>query len=343
MNNGRFFQYRGGFLLVAGLVLFWLTHTFVSAVLIGGIFATVLFPLMPLLSKRFRMSESSAIGAALITFLFAVSFLIPIVVLILIGAEAALKTLQDLTVDKLMSILDLHGWAEKIGQLTPMSDGQIKALFDRTLQSTGGQVVNILQGVLTGLPGAVASTFVVLIAVFFFLVDGQKIVSFFRANSFLKAEETDRILHAMASLCRSVILASVAAGVIQSFLLALACLITGLGSPLTVGMATFIASFLPVIGSAPITIGLTIYAFATGSIFAGSVFLAFIVVVGLSDNIVRPYVLKGGGELHPLVGFVSAFGALDVLGFFGLFIGPVIAGFFFTILPMVAKSFPKKD
>ena len=64
-------------------------------------------------------------------------------------------------------------------------------------------------------------------------------------------------------------------------------------------------------------------------------------IIGLSDNVVRPYVLKGGSEMHPLIGFVSAFGALATIGFYGLFIGPVVAGFFFTLLPMVARTYSK--
>jgi predicted PurR-regulated permease PerM len=78
--------------------------------------------------------------------------------------------------------------------------------------------------------------------------------------------------------------------------------------------------------------------FASGSMFAGFVFLFFSAVVAVSDNIVRPYMLKGGGELHPLVGFVAAFGGLNAMGFYGLFIGPVLAGIFFTILPMVTRG-----
>jgi predicted PurR-regulated permease PerM len=64
-------------------------------------------------------------------------------------------------------------------------------------------------------------------------------------------------------------------------------------------------------------------------------------VVGISDNIVRPYVLKGGAELHPLIGFVAAFGALDAIGFYGLFIGPVVAGLFFNLLPMISRIYSR--
>ena len=43
---------------------------------------------------------------------------------------------------------------------------------------------------------------------------------------------------------------------------------------------------------------------------------------------------RGGGELHPLVAFVSAFAGLAALGFYGLFIGPVIVGLFFVLLSL---------
>jgi hypothetical protein len=30
-----------------------------------------------------------------------------------------------------------------------------------------------------------------------------------------------------------------------------------------------------------------------------------------------------------------------MIGFYGLFIGPVVVGLFFTLLPMVTRSYPK--
>jgi predicted PurR-regulated permease PerM len=82
-------------------------------------------------------------------------------------------------------------------------------------------------------------------------------------------------------------------------------------------------------------------AFIAGNNSAGIIWLLALPVVGFSDNIIRPYVLKGGAELHPLIGFVAAFGALDMIGFYGLFIGPIVAGLFFTLLPMVTRTYPR--
>jgi predicted PurR-regulated permease PerM len=90
-----------------------------------------------------------------------------------------------------------------------------------------------------------------------------------------------------------------------------------------------------------VTAFLTASAFLSGEITNGIVFAVFMFLIGISDNIVRPYVLRGGANLHPLIGFVAAFGALEAIGFYGLFIGPVVAGLFFQVLPLVTKSYPR--
>ncbi|MBK7893115.1 MAG: hypothetical protein IPJ84_20340 [Bdellovibrionales bacterium] len=36
-----------------------------------------------------------------------------------------------------------------------------------------------------------------------------------------------------------------------------------------------------------------------------------------------------------MVGFIAAFGALETIGFYGLFLGPVLAGAVFTLVELV--------
>ena len=49
------------------------------------------------------------------------------------------------------------------------------------------------------------------------------------------------------------------------------------------------------------------------------------VIIGVSDNIARPWVQSARGGLHPLLVLVSIFGGLQTLGPAGVFLGPVIA------------------
>jgi hypothetical protein len=47
--------------------------------------------------------------------------------------------------------------------------------------------------------------------------------------------------------------------------------------------------------------------------------------VGILDNVVRAYVLNSDTKLHPLLAFISVLGGLQVLGLWGVFIGPIVA------------------
>ena len=51
-----------------------------------------------------------------------------------------------------------------------------------------------------------------------------------------------------------------------------------------------------------------------------------------------PIVLKGGANLHPLIAIVALFGGLQVFGFAGVFIGPILAGMFFVFLDAYVQS-----
>jgi predicted PurR-regulated permease PerM len=60
--------------------------------------------------------------------------------------------------------------------------------------------------------------------------------------------------------------------------------------------------------------------------------LTFIIVAGLItgivDNLVRPLVLKGGSDMHPLISLVAILGGLEFFGLLGVLLGPVIVAMF---------------
>lgn len=349
-DNGKFHQYRGVLLLTLAAIVIWMNVTFLVPLLMGSIFAIVLYPLMerPWAGRLTKYGKATAI-----TFGFGMSFLLPIGTVIFLGAEAALakitelqESMRDIGVSPMkispsamIDVFGLRPLIEKIADISPVSEAQMKAMSVRGLTTAGEWLVKVLQNMLATIPGAMFSTLIILITIYFLLVDGKRTLAFVRENSFFGPRQTDRIFMAVNSLCYSVVVASIAAGFVQALLIVFACLITGTHGAILIGLVSFIASFLPVFGTAPITIFLTVQAFAHGEYVSGFIFMAAIFIVGISDNIVRPYVLKGGARLHPLVGFVAAFGALDTIGFYGVFIGPVLAGLLFVILPMVTRAY----
>jgi predicted PurR-regulated permease PerM len=59
------------------------------------------------------------------------------------------------------------------------------------------------------------------------------------------------------------------------------------------------------------------------------------VVVGTVDNVIRPLLIKGRVEMHTLLVFFAVFGGVNVFGFLGLIIGPVIVAVTATLLGLL--------
>jgi predicted PurR-regulated permease PerM len=62
-------------------------------------------------------------------------------------------------------------------------------------------------------------------------------------------------------------------------------------------------------------------------------------VVSLSDNVARPYLLKGGMELHGGLVFFALLGGLAVFGGVGLIVGPLILTFLVTAMKLYRREF----
>jgi predicted PurR-regulated permease PerM len=65
--------------------------------------------------------------------------------------------------------------------------------------------------------------------------------------------------------------------------------------------------------------------------------------VGLSDNIVKPYLIRGGVSIHGAVVFFALLGGLSAFGPVGLLLGPLIVALFLSVVRIVRSEYPKAD
>ena len=82
-----------------------------------------------------------------------------------------------------------------------------------------------------------------------------------------------------------------------------------------------------------------LYLIFTGSVWKGLFVLLWgAVVISMVDNIVRPWVVSGKVELHPVVLMFVILGGVQVFGFLGLFLGPVIVSVLAAIVHMLREE-----
>jgi predicted PurR-regulated permease PerM len=90
-------------------------------------------------------------------------------------------------------------------------------------------------------------------------------------------------------------------------------------------MAAAIFSLVPVVGSAAIWLPASIILIVSGHWIKGLILIGLGAgVIGMADNIVRPYVISGQANFHPLHIFFALLGGVQAFGILGLFVGPVI-------------------
>lgn len=61
-------------------------------------------------------------------------------------------------------------------------------------------------------------------------------------------------------------------------------------------------------------------------------------IVGLVDNVVKPYLIKGDVEMEGVVVFFSVIGGIAAFGMAGLLIGPLAVALFLALLRIYKRD-----
>lgn len=335
--------------IAVGLFVY-VVSPFLVPVAMGGIFAVLMFPWQEALVRR---KLPSWMAATLLTVGVTFLVLIPSGLMFYAGAKTGLQTLGKMEivrtsgeiqvsragfVEELIESERVQKLVEIVNRWVPVDVHEIVASAQEVIQTAVLRVANGLGTIVGQIPSFSINLTVLALAFFFFLLDGRSVVEFIKRNSMFAKARTQSILHSVAILCRSVILASVVSGFLQSVIFAVACLVAGIGNIALIGFATFLASFIPLVGTALITVSIVIYQLALGEVIVGVGLGIVALVVGMLDSFVRPAMLKGAGDLHPLLAFLAAFGGIKMIGISGIFLGPILAGVFVIMIQVLLEK-----
>ena len=174
---------------------------------------------------------------------------------------------------------------------------------------------------------------VMVVALYFFFSDGEKMVE--EAHELLPYEgvNEDRLFHKFDDICRGVILGTIAAALVQGALAGIAFYFLGVKPFWLLVVITVFFGFVPVVGTSPIWLFVVITLYFEQR-YAAMIFLCIygMTVIASADNVVRAYVISDRARMHPLIAFVTVIGAMNYIGLWGIFIGPITASFFYALL-----------
>lgn len=229
----------------------------------------------------------------------------------------------------------VNGFLPKELQRTPPQVAEeIRSRIRTSLQEIGdrslGRAAGTTFGVLAGVAGAVASALISLmmyiVALYYFLADGTALLSAAEKLIPVHAKYQKQLLEQFAKVVRSVVVATFFAAFAQGIATTAALWFFGFDHLMVLLMLSVIAALIPIAGTWLVWIPCAIILIGTGH-YVQAFLLAIYgsVVVGFLDNVVRTYVLNSDVKLHPLLAFISILGGIQVMGLWGVFIGPIVA------------------
>jgi predicted PurR-regulated permease PerM len=210
--------------------------------------------------------------------------------------------------------------------------------------SQGGQAAAAVGGVLSATGTFLFQSAMMLIGLFFFLVDGRPLVDWLDARVPLRPGQFRALLADFRRTSVSVLVATAATAGLQTVVAFVGYLLARTPNPVFLALLTLIAALVPAAGATVMVIVIAALLLATGHTVAGIFLLAWgVAVVGLVDNIIRPILLKGGMALHGGLVFFSLLGGVAVFGGIGLVVGPVALTFLLSALNMYWREFGEPE
>ncbi len=331
------------FLLLAALVLAGaIVRPFWVALFVACVVAAALSPAQEWLSARLRGHR--AIAAALLTFAVLVLVVLPVAALgtllvnqVLDGVAWLRKTFESEGVWGLVQRLPgpVQRAAREVMDAVPQPQQQLQKLAGE--RGTGA--ASAVGGAIAATGTALFQTGMMLIALYFLLVDGRRLVRWIDARLPLRPGQFRGLLEDFRQTSVSVLVATIGSAAIQAAVATVGYLIARAPNVLFLVLATFIVALIPALGGFVMVALVGLLLLATDHLVAAVFLFAWAAVVSISDHVARPYLMKGGMELHGGVVFFALLGGLAAFGGVGLLLGPLVLTFLVATLRLYRSEF----
>lgn len=327
-GRAQFYAFLGALFLCLGLVA-WMIAPYLLALFLGGLLALLASPVHQRLSRAIPPAAAAAVSTVLLLILVigpATAFTIVAVRQgVALGQELAdARELAPGALDRAMRRLPAALGAVRSEETAAQIRGSVRSL--------GLAATRAIVRLAAGIPQFLLQLLLALVAFYFFLLDGRRFVDFALSRAALAPDVRERLRRTVRDTALSTVLAGLAAATAQAALITAGYGVLGVPGGFLAGAGTFVLAWLPLLGSLPASAAGAGYLYSQGETGRMAAMIAVAVAAGLVDNLVRPLVLQGREGLHPLVGLVSIIAGIDMFGFLGLFLGPLLAAVAIALL-----------
>lgn len=223
-----------------------------------------------------------------------------------------------------------------------------------------------------GLVGFLVGLAIMIFALYYFFADGPTIIETLMHLSPLDDDYERELLEQFSKVSRAVVLATILSAIVQGLLAGVGywCVLDDWSPPAVaettaegaaegakaaatggevrvikppvflLTVLTMLIAIVPFVGAMGVWVPVTLWVyFVQGDLWpAVGMAIYGTAVVSSIDNVIKPYVLHGQSNLHPLLALLSVLGGLQLLGPIGILVGPMLVVFLQALLGMLRRE-----
>ena len=329
---------------IATVAFFGLIGPFLMTCFWGAVLAIIFFGTYRRL--RIWLHGRDGLAAGITTILVVLFVLVPLGLLMLALVEQAIGVYNSIKGGEFNTSIvfdyvdtNLPRIAEALSNFG-VSTADLRANLNAAVGQAGQYAANWALSFGSSLLNILVQFTLVIYLLYFFLVDGRKIVNALVVTIPMGNNRERTLFRRFALVARATLKGTLIVAFVQGAIGGIMFALLGIPAALLWGVAMMLLALLPVGGSAIIWVPAAIIMFIQGNITAGIIIVGVgSLIIGLVDNLLRPLLVGRDTQMPDYLVLISTLGGIAIFGLSGFVIGPTIAALFITVWEMMGKDY----
>jgi predicted PurR-regulated permease PerM len=325
------------------LLFLWMIHQFLIALFLAAIAAGMFHPLYLALQKRSKGRAVLPAAATVAIALFLV--IVPATAFFGIVTSEAIRlgqAAEPWIQQHLSSMTEINRLLERFPRLELLEPFRAQIL--EKAGALAGSLGSIIVATLTQAARETAlflfMLFVMLYAMFIFLINGPAIIKKILYYLPLDSDDQNRLMERFLSVSRATIKGTLMVALLQGALGGIGFWVADIQGPALWTAVLTVLSAIPGVGPVLVWFPAVVYLAATGEWgAAGGLFAWFVGAVGAVDNFVRPRLIGKDAKMPDLLILLGTLGGIVLFGLAGFLIGPIVTALFLTVWDLYGETF----
>ena len=334
------------------LTAFYIIKPFLAAVIAGATIAYLSYPLYKKIQNRI---PNKNIASLIVTVFIALLITLPFIILLGLISKEAYVAYTKLSQQKLgTNFLDIVCMNENSffcrsvkSFIALLPEASLDYYLQATIKKITDFVIKNVSEFLVSIPSIILYFFVMMFVIYYLLKDGESIANRIKSILPLKESHKHKVIEKFHNVAYAVFYGNLSIAILQGILGSIGFLIFGVPSPLLWGFVMIPFALIPYFGTAIIWFPAALNLIFNGMlqndnsfIIRGILLILYsLLIISSIDNLLKPKLIGTKAKVHPVLILLGVLGGLNLFGFIGLILGPVILALLMTFVSIYEEEF----